>query len=264
MEDIRFIETPKDTVDNEVSVHRAFMYSIAMPGWGESYGGSKKRSVVTYSILATTLFIFFFSLYKIMIAASAYFRAMRGNPDTGFWDFFLTPALLLFLGAGGLYVLWMWAMLSSVEVAVKTRSEEGLPQQRSPFWSILMTYFCPGAGHLYLGKKEQGYILCGLSILATFLILPSLAELSEAVSAMMSEFSGPMAGSSISADSLTSMQKITSKMAGGSTYVTLGFGSILAMVIQIYALADITVNISERFVANLEKVKEREQGVSAK
>jgi hypothetical protein len=240
-----------DGSDVSVSVHRAFVYSLAMPGWGESYGGSKKRALVTYSALGIALLTFFFALYKLVAAVSIYTRSFRGSSDIDLWDLFFTPGILLLLGGGGLYIVWMWAMLSSVETAAKTRKDQGLPLQRSPFWSVLMTYLCPGVGHLYIGKKEQGYILCGLSILATFLILPSLIDLSDAVKEQF------MSGSSVSAQSVSSLQEIMSKMGALSTYVTLGFGAILAMVIQIYALADISCSMSEFFVVTLKKVKTR-------
>jgi len=262
-----------DTTDDSekaVSIHRAFLYSIAMPGWGEGYSGNKKRSTITYSLLTLAILIFFWANYEIFVAFGVYSRSFREGSPLGIGDVFLFPGIIFLLGCGSLYIIWMWAMLSSVEVGVEARKSKKHSRQQSPFWALFMTYFCPGAGHMYMGQKSRGYILCGISIIATFSILFSIGGFVAAASDMfldgqaaigsVSSTIGPAPAStswlqepSISAASISDFSVVRAKLNALATYLTLGFGAILTMIIQVYVLSEIAHSFSRKFLYDYEQ-----------
>ena len=100
-----------------VSVHRAFVYSASAPGLGEFYAGSRLRGVVT-----AALFIFFtvglarmlFTIVSAMV--SQIFSSLSGNAPSVFPPVpFFSMGVCFF----GLYFIWLWAMISAVDVAAE-------------------------------------------------------------------------------------------------------------------------------------------------
>ena len=127
-----------------ISVHRAFVYSASAPGLGEFYAGSRIRGLVT-----AALFLFFTvwlarMLFVILTAmVSQIFGSFTGNAP------FVMPQVPFFsMGVYffGLYFIWLWAMISAVDVATERRQQNGEPPQASVAWAAAISWFCPRRG----------------------------------------------------------------------------------------------------------------------
>jgi len=73
----------------------------------------------------------------------------------------------------GMYLIWLWAMISSVDVALKRRQQNESPPQQSVPWGVAMSWFCPGSGQIYTGYRQFGFILFVGNIVGILLIIPA-------------------------------------------------------------------------------------------
>ncbi|THB68051.1 MAG: hypothetical protein D6E12_07265 [Desulfovibrio sp.] len=171
--------------DRPVSAHRAFLYAMALPGWGEWYAGRKQLGAATFGLLCLALlwFTWMFVLY-ITDMMQGLQGALLGLPLAE-----VSPNLFYLFGASGhsLYVVWMWAMLAGVQYARERRVHENLPGQRSSIWGLVMAWVCPGCGHAYQGKAALGYLFFGAYSVIALCILPVYFQFSRDLKAMLGD-----------------------------------------------------------------------------
>ena len=163
-----------------ISVHRAFVYSAAAPGLGEFYAGSRLRGIVT-----AALFIFFtvglarmlFAILSAMV--SRIFGSLSGTATP------MVPQVPFFsMGVCffGLYFIWLWAMISAVDVAAEQRKRSGRPLQASVAWAAAISWVCPGAGQVYTGTRRYGYLLFAAYLLGLLAMVPAYIQLFHSIS----------------------------------------------------------------------------------
>jgi TM2 domain-containing membrane protein YozV len=163
-----------------ISVHRAFAYSAGAPGLGEFYAGSRIRGLVT-----AALFIFFSvglarMLFLILSAmVSQIFGSLSGTapPVLPHMPFFSMGVYFF-----GLYFIWLWAMISAVDVAIEQRQRNGGPPQASVAWAVAISWLCPGAGQIYTGSRRYGYLLFAAYLLGLLAMVPVYIQLFHSLS----------------------------------------------------------------------------------
>ena len=163
-----------------ISVHRAFVYSASAPGLGEFYAGSRMRGLVTAALflffsvwLARLLFVI---LSEIV---SQFFGSLSGTAP------FVLPHVPFFsMGVYffGLYFIWLWAMISAVDVATEQRQRNGRPPQASVGWAVAVSWFCPGSGQVYTGSRRYGYLLFSAYLLGLLAMVPAYIQLFHSIS----------------------------------------------------------------------------------
>ncbi len=159
-----------------VSVHRAFVYSAVLPGWGEIHAGSRIRGAVTL-----VLFLFFttwFTWTFISLASSAVDFFIDSIEGRGTAALPTLPLQAIIISIAGMYATWLWAMISSVDIAMQNRLSNNAPEQSNTVWGVLFSWLCPGAGQLYTGARI-GYLLFLSHVIALFFLLPVFADLAE-------------------------------------------------------------------------------------
>ncbi|MGD2097772.1 MAG: hypothetical protein PVG35_09335 [Desulfobacterales bacterium] len=163
-----------------ISVHRAFVYSAAAPGLGEFYAGSRLRGIVT-----AALFIFFtvglarmlFAILSAMV--SPIFGSLSGTATSMLPQVpFFSMGVCFF----GLYFIWLWAMISAVDVAAEQRKRSGGPPQASVAWAAAISWVCPGAGQVYTGTRRYGYLLFAAYMLGLLAMVPAYIQLFHSIS----------------------------------------------------------------------------------
>ena len=163
-----------------ISVHRAFVYSASAPGLGEFYAGSRMRGLVT-----AALFIFFIVWFARMlyVVLSKMVSQIFGSFD-GVAPFALTDVPFFSMGVNlfGLYFIWLWAMISAVDVATEHRQRDGGPPQASVAWAVAISWFCPGSGQVYTGSRRYGYLLFGAYLLGLLAMVPAYIQLFHSIS----------------------------------------------------------------------------------
>ena len=163
-----------------ISVHRAFVYSASAPGLGEFYAGSRMRGLVT-----AALFIFFIVWFARMlyVVLSKMVSQIFGSFD-GVAPFALTDVPFFSLGVNlfGLYFIWLWAMISAVDVASEQRQRNGKPPQASVGWAVAVSWFCPGSGQIYTGSRRYGYLLFSAYLLGLLAMVPAYIQLFHSIS----------------------------------------------------------------------------------
>jgi TM2 domain-containing membrane protein YozV len=163
-----------------ISVHRAFAYSAGAPGLGEFYAGSRIRGLVT-----AALFLFFSiglarKLFLILSAmVSQIFDSLSGTAPSVLPQVpFFSMGVYFF----GLYFIWLWAMISAVDVAIEQRQRNGGPPQASIAWAVAISWFCPGAGQIYTGARRYGYLLFAAYLLGLLAMVPVYIQLFHSLS----------------------------------------------------------------------------------
>ena len=167
-----------------ISVHRAFAYSAGAPGLGEFYAGSRIRGLVT-----AALFLFFTVCFARMLFAilSAMVNQIFGS-FTGTAPFVMPQVPFFSMGVYffGLYFIWLWAMISAVDVAIERRQRNGGPPQASVAWAAAISWFCPGAGQVYTGSRRYGYLLFAAYLLGLLAMVPVYIQLFHSISDLAS------------------------------------------------------------------------------
>jgi len=163
-----------------ISVHRAFVYSASAPGLGEFYAGSRIRGLVT-----AALFLFFTvglarMLFVILSAmVSQIFGSLTGTAPSVMPQVpFFSMGVYFF----GLYFIWLWAMISAVDVATEQRQRNGGPPQASVAWAAAISWLCPGAGQVYTGSRRYGYLLFAAYLLGLLAMVPVYIQLFHSLS----------------------------------------------------------------------------------
>lgn len=136
----------------DISTHRAFVYSACAPGTGEIYAGARIRGAITVALIIMLAIWFMLNLFSILQAVVGRVFDSLNNLD----PLTLPDLPLVALGASflGLYFLWLWAMIASVDAAVSYRQRYNAQLQASVAWAITMSWFCPGSGQVYSDRKS--------------------------------------------------------------------------------------------------------------
>jgi TM2 domain-containing membrane protein YozV len=163
-----------------ISAHRAFIYGASIPGWGEIYAGSRVQG-----ILKAALVVFFGTWFTRVLVD------IVGGVVGGVFDSLNTmtpfvmpdvPIMSMGISFFGIYYIWLWAMISSVDAAVEYRRKNSDPPQTSIAWAFAMSWVCPGSGQIYTGSRRFGYILFAIYLLGILLIVPVYVDLAKSIS----------------------------------------------------------------------------------
>ena len=166
-----------------VSVHRAFIYGASAPGFGEIYAGSRIRGFITAGFFILFLVWFNWMVIDIMVRVmDLLFQGLNQSRGSVLSDL---PIFSLGISFLGMYYIWLWAMISSVDVAVKHRQENESSPQASVPWGVAMSWFCPGSGQMYTGYRQFGYILLAGNLLGILLIIPAYTQLFTSISLLV-------------------------------------------------------------------------------
>jgi hypothetical protein len=168
---------------NSVSIHRAFIYGASAPGFGEIYAGSRIRGFITAGLFL--FFLVWFNWIVIEIMVRIMDLLFSGFNQTGSSVLSDLPIFSLGISFLGMYYIWLWAMISSVDVALTHRQQsENSPQESVP-WGVAISWFCPGAGQVYTGYRQFGYILFVGNLLGILLIIPAYMEFFQSISLLV-------------------------------------------------------------------------------
>jgi len=168
---------------NSVSVHRAFIYGASVPGFGEIYAGSRIRGFITAGVFIFFLVWFNWMVIDIIVRImDLLFHRLNQTGESVLSDL---PIFSLGISFLGMYYVWLWAMISSVDVAVKHRLRNETSPQGSVPWGVAMSWFCPGAGQMYTGYRQFGYILFAGNLLGILLIIPAYMQLFTSISLLV-------------------------------------------------------------------------------
>ena len=167
-----------------ISVHRAFVYGASAPGLGEFYAGSRIRG------LATAALFLFFTVWlarMLFVILSALVNQIFGS-FSGSAPFVMPHVPFFSMGVYffGLYFIWLWAMISAVDVATEQRQQNGEPPQASVAWAAAISWFCPGAGQVYTGSRRYGYLLFAAYLLGLLAMVPVYIQLFHSISDLAS------------------------------------------------------------------------------
>ena len=163
-----------------ISVHRAFVYSASAPGLGEFYAGSRMRGLVTAALFLFFIVWFARMLFVVLSAmVSQIFGSLNGIAPFALPD---VPFFSLGVNLFGLYFIWLWAMISAVDVATEHRQRNGRPPQASVAWAVAVSWFCPGSGQVYTGSRRYGYLLFGAYLLGLLAMVPAYIQLFHSIS----------------------------------------------------------------------------------
>ncbi len=235
-EDILIIDG-EDTPVEETSAHRAFLYSMAMPGWGEKYAGALRRASITGMLLTFCIFLLFYSFFDFFAGVAnvltSVAKGISANKLTQRASSVQSSVVVLLIAIVGIYFVWLWGIISSVEMSRAKRIADGGKAQKHPIWPLVMSYFCPGSGHIYMGDNSWGYCLFALAILGILLIVPSGLEFMEHVQALGAKGMGPKA-MLLEARNLQAL-------------LTFGIGTLIGLAIQGLAIAETAALVHKHF-----------------
>jgi hypothetical protein len=130
-----------------ISAHRAFVYGASAPGLGEIYAGSRIRGIMTASLVI--FFGIWFTRVLVVIIGGLVDRVFGSLNDATLIVVSDLPLISLGISFFGIYYVWLWAMISSVDAAVVHRRKITEPPQASIAWAVAMSWFCPGSGQVY-------------------------------------------------------------------------------------------------------------------
>lgn len=165
---------------DSISAHRAFVYGACAPGWGEIYADFRIQGYATLSLFVIMAAWFTWTLVKIIRnVAVQLFDSLNG-----FTPFVLPELPLITVGISffGIYFIWLWAMLSSVDAAIRQRRNIGDPPQASVGWAVLISWFCPGAGQIYTNDRRFGFIVFTAYLIGIVLMVPAYTQMFQAIS----------------------------------------------------------------------------------
>ena len=241
-EEILIIKDDDEQVP-EISTHRAFLYSLAFPGWGEKYAGAFSRSSLTGALLFFFVILLFYSFYDFFSGVATVFtsaaKGVNARQMTDKANSVQSSVIYLIIAIFGIYFVWLWGIISSIEVGRARRLKDGLKAEESPLWAIAMNYLCPGSGHVYVGDKSWGHCLFGACLLGTLLIVPSGIEFMEQIRTLGDKGLGP--------------QGIIREARNLQALLTFGIGTLIGLAVQALAIAEVSSALSKQFCTQYEK-----------
>ncbi len=134
------------------SAHRAVLYAIAMPGWGEYDAGSPVCGVLTLLLFLAATAVFTWQSWRLAMAL------VNIDQQTA-----MISAGGMGVGLLAMVMSWYWGQFNAAMLAQKARVEAGLPAQRSQAWAAFLSWVCPGCGHAYSEKIVFGIVLLAAS-----------------------------------------------------------------------------------------------------
>jgi hypothetical protein len=220
------IDTPPAPADKKpASTHRAFVYGACAPGWGEIYAGSCRRGILTASIFLVCAGWFTLTLFTVLQAiVGRVFDNLNGMDPIVLPDL---PFISLGVSFFGIYFLWLWAMISAVDVAWSHRQRTAAQHQTSVMWAVTLSWFCPGAGQVYAAERRFGYILFAAYLIAILLSVPAYTQLYQSLSEIAK--SGQL--------SANNPYAIIDMVHGLIARMNYSFGKLLQSCVRYFALA---------------------------
>ena len=152
--------------------HLAFLYSLAMPGFGEYRLGARFRGLL---LMALVLLFFGWFCWLLVDIINSLFALEA-------------PEMSLYLQMAGsltgILFIWYWGMIAAVDVAV----QRGLrrPDEHSAFWAVLMSWLCPGSGQVYTGSRGFGFGLFACYLATTLLLFPAYKHEIDVIRSLLS------------------------------------------------------------------------------
>jgi hypothetical protein len=173
---------PAEADKNHISAHRAFVYGACAPGWGEIYAGSRARGILTASLFIILAVWFSLTLFSILnVLVGRFFDGLNGADPLVLPDM---PLVSLGVSFFGIYFLWLWAMISAVDVSLAHRQRAAAEPQASVAWAVCLSWFCPGSGQVYTADRRLGYILFAAYLLGILFSIPAYQQLFQSISGM--------------------------------------------------------------------------------
>lgn len=231
------IETKKGQANNKsVSVHRAVVYGACAPGSGEIYAGSRIRGSLT-----AALFIFFlawFTWTSIDIAAdilNRFLAALNGTKGPPLRDL---PIHQLIFALVGSYYIWLWAVISSVDLAVEHRRKSNEPSEASIFWGVAISWFCPGSGQVYTDSRRFGYLVFVAYLVGILLTVPPYLRMFQTISLLVKK--GQLSASN--------PYELVDMMNQHLIRVNYSFGNLFQMMFKYVAVASTVTALKHRYL----------------
>jgi TM2 domain-containing membrane protein YozV len=228
-------ETKRRRANNKsISVHRAFVYAACAPGLGEIYAGFRIRGFLTGA-----LFIVFFTWFtwtSIDMAVGIvdlFLTNLKGIKAVAFPDLPLHYLIIAFVGS---YYIWLWAMISSVDLGMEQRRKSNEPRQASILWGVAISWFCPGSGQIYTDSRRFGYILFGGYLVGILLILPPYIHMFQTISLLAKK-------GQLSANNPYELIDIIKEHL---TKVNYSFGNLFQMIVKYSAIASTVTALKHR------------------
>jgi hypothetical protein len=217
-----------------ISVHRAFVYGACAPGLGEIYAGGRLRGGLTASLFILSGVWFTWTLVKIVGSmVGRVFDSLNGISPSMAQDL---PLLSLGISFLGIYGIWLWALISSVDVAIEGQRKNAEPPQTSIAWAVAISWFCPGAGQVYTASRRFGYILFVGYIMGILLMVPAYMQLFQSMSALVKN--GQLSPSNPHA--------LIDMIQGLLTKVDYSFGKLFQSFVKYFALAATVAAVRQR------------------
>jgi TM2 domain-containing membrane protein YozV len=221
----RIDKRPAPADKKPVSSHRAFVYGACAPGLGEIYAGSRMRGILTASVFLICAGWFTLTLFTILTAVvGRVFDNLNGMATIELPDL---PFISLGISFFGLYFLWLWAMISAVDVAGSHHQRTAAQNQASVMWAVTLSWFCPGAGQVYAADRRFGYILFAAYLIAILLSVPAYMQLYQSLSEITKS-------GQLSANNPYAIIDIVHGLIAGMNY---SFGKLLQICVRYFALA---------------------------
>jgi hypothetical protein len=208
---------------NPISAHRAFVYGASVPGLGEFYAGARTRGTITALLfLCFSVWLTWTMVGMAETLADQFFNALDGTalPDL--------PYLSMGISLLGIYFIWLWAMISAVDVAVEHRHKTVEPLQTSVLWAVMVSWFCPGAGQVYTADRRLGYILFTAYLMGMLFIVPAYRQMFQSISDLVTN----------QQLSPTDPLGIIDVIHNLTAEVNLGFGKLVQKSVLCFAMAD--------------------------
>ena len=220
------IDNPPTTADKKpVSTHRAFIYGACAPGWGEIYAGSRLRGILTASLFLICAGWFTLTLFTVLQAiVGRVFDSLNGMDSLVLPDL---PFISLGVSFFGIYFLWLWAMISAVDVAWSHRQRTAAQYQASVMWAVTLSWICPGSGQVYAAERRFGYILFAAYLIAILLSVPAYTQLFQSLSEIAQS-------GQLSANNPYAIIDIVHGLIARMNY---SFGKLLQICVRYFALA---------------------------
>jgi hypothetical protein len=229
------VETKEGRANKKsISVHRAFVYGACAPGFGEIYAGSRIRGFLT-----AASFIFFFAWFtwiSIDIVADIldlFLASLKGIKTSALPDL---PIHHLIIALVGSYYLWLWAMISSVDLAMEQWRKSNEPPQASILWGVAISWLCPGSGQIYTDSRRLGYMVFGGYLVGILLTVPPYIHVFQTISLLIKK--GQL--------SANNPYELVDMINGHLIKVNYSFGNLFQMIFKYFAIASTVTALKHR------------------
>jgi hypothetical protein len=230
-------ETKRGRVNNKsISVHRAFAYGACAPGLGEIYAGSKIRGSLTASLFIFLSACFIWTSIDIVAwILDLFLKTLKGIKPPVLADLPFHYLIVSFLGT---YYIWLWAMISSVDLAMERRRKGNEPSQANMVWGVAISWFCPGSGQVYTGFRRLGYMLFVGYLLGILSTLPVYVHIFHHISLLAKK--GQL--------STNNLYELVDMINGYVAKVNYSFGNLFQMLVKYFAIANTVKALKHRIL----------------